>query len=92
MTEDMTLNEVRCCECDKPIPTIPQWLSGVQVKFQCEECRQKHPRVPGIPDAEPRGRMSNVDELGGLGEVVDGVEEEDLDDEEIGGDGSEGYE
>jgi hypothetical protein len=92
MTEDMTLNEVSCCECGKPIPTIPQWLSGVQVKFQCEECRQKHPRVPGIAEAEPRHRINEVDELGELGDVVEGAEEEDLDDEEMGSDGGEGYE
>jgi hypothetical protein len=90
MTEDMTLNEVRCCECNKPIPTIPQWLSGVKVKFQCDDCRQKQPRVPGIADAEPRGRIADIDELGDLGDVVEDPEEEDLDDEEMS-DGGEGY-
>ncbi len=91
MTEDMTLNEVRCCECDKPIPTIPQWLSGVKVKFQCEECRQKHPRVPGLPDVEPRSRIDDGDVYGDPGDVPEDVEEEELDDEEIGGDSGEGY-
>ncbi len=46
--------EVLCCECGNPIPSIPTWLTTANVKFECEECRQKHPRLPGMPEYEPR--------------------------------------
>jgi hypothetical protein len=46
--------EVLCCECGNPIPSIPTWLTTASVKFECEECRQKHPRLPGMPEYEPR--------------------------------------
>jgi hypothetical protein len=74
--EDMTLTEVHCFECAKPISSIPPWLAGASVKFQCEECRQKHPRVPGMAELEPRRAASDVDELGDLAEVVEDGEEE----------------
>jgi hypothetical protein len=74
--EDMTLTEVHCYECGKPISSIPPWLAGASVKFQCEECRQKHPRVPGMAELEPRRAASDVDELGDLAEVVEDTDEE----------------
>ncbi len=52
--EDLVLSEVHCAECNKPISSIPAWLSNAKVKFQCEDCRQKHPRVPGMADIESR--------------------------------------
>ena len=79
--EDTTLSEVTCFECGKPISSVPPWLAGAKVKFQCEECRQKHPRVPGMADLEPRRGLSDVDELGELGEIAEEVADEDLDDE-----------
>ena len=74
--EDTTLNEVQCYECAKPISSIPPWLAGAKVKFQCEECRQKHPRVPGMAELEPRRTAADAEELGDVGEVVDDHEEE----------------
>ena len=74
--EDTTLSEVQCFECGKPISSIPPWLAGAKVKFQCEECRQKHPRVPGMAELEPRRTAVDAEELGELGEVVEEVEEE----------------
>ena len=79
--EDMTLSEVTCFECGKPISSVPPWLAGAKVKFQCEECRQKHPRVPGMADLEPRRGLTDVDELGDLGEIAEEVGDEDLEDE-----------
>ena len=49
MQTDLDIAEVVCAECGKPISSIPQWLCGITVKFQCEECRQRHPKVPGMP-------------------------------------------
>jgi len=55
---------VYCSDCKKPIRSVPVWLAGVNVRFTCESCRQKHPRgvlgfdsgptprVGGDPDAE----------------------------------------
>jgi len=77
--EDMTLNESTCCECGKPIPSIPSWLADAKVKFQCEECRQKHPRIPGMADLDPRRTAAATDELGELDEVA--PEEEELEEE-----------
>lgn len=79
--EDTSISEVSCFECGKPISSIPPWLAGAKVKFQCEECRQKHPRVPGMADLEPR-RGGDIDELGELNEVVEEVEEEAEEEEE----------
>jgi hypothetical protein len=75
--EDTSLSEVSCFECGKPISSIPPWLAGAKVKFQCEECRQKHPRVPGMADLEPR-RGADADEV--ADEVT--IEEEDEEEEE----------
>jgi hypothetical protein len=79
--EDTSISEVSCYECGKPISSIPPWLAGAKVKFQCEECRQKHPRVPGMADLEPR-RGADIDELGDLNEVVEVAEEEAEEEEE----------
>lgn len=80
--EDLTLNEVRCYECNKPMPSIPAWLATAKVKFQCEECRQKHPRVPGMADIEPRRIPVDTEELSDLDGGIIGEEiEEELDEE-----------
>ena len=73
--EELILNEASCCECGKPISTIPSWLADAKVKFQCEECRQKHPRIPGMADLDPRRTVSATDELGELDEAAPDEEE-----------------
>jgi hypothetical protein len=78
---DLILNEVRCSECNRPIPAIPHWLSDAAVKFQCEECRQKHPRIPTL-EIDPRRAVSDVDELVDV-DVVDDVEDDEDADEEL---------
>ena len=45
VVDELELHEVRCSECGKPVSSIPLWLADAKVNFQCEECRQKHPRV-----------------------------------------------
>lgn len=80
--EDLALNEVRCYECNKPMPSIPAWLAKVNVKFQCEECRQRHPRVPGMADIEPRRIPIHAEELPDLdSDILDEEIEEELDEE-----------
>ena len=78
-TEELTLNEASCCECNKPISSIPSWLSNAKVKFQCEECRQKHPRIPGMAELDPRRTVSAADEMGELDEAA--AEEEEVEEE-----------
>jgi hypothetical protein len=80
--DDLELNDVRCHECGRPISTIPSWLSSVKVKIQCEECRQKHPRVPGLVDAEPRLPHSPVEDLNEY-EVVEDVNEEEVEEDTV---------
>ena len=61
--DEQHLKEVTCCECKKPISTIPVWLAGAKVKFQCEECRQKHPRIPGMADVDIHRNLHDLEEL-----------------------------
>ncbi|MCL5283459.1 MAG: hypothetical protein M1330_01920 [Armatimonadetes bacterium] len=72
-----TVNEVLCADCGRPIPTIPLWLCNAKVKFQCEECRQRHPR-PEFPDMETK-RATNeaaMDDLNTIGEVAEELRSE----------------
>lgn len=74
--DDLTLSETLCCECGKPISSIPAWLSTAQVSFQCEECRQKHPRVPGMAEVETRRSPADADDSGGIAPREDAETEE----------------
>jgi hypothetical protein len=75
--EDLTINEVTCFECGKPIPSIPAWLSTAKVKFQCDECRQRHPRPPGMVELDARRVLAHSDEVvEDLDEAVLPVDEE----------------
>ena len=73
---ELDLHEAACSECNKPISTIPLWLADAKVKFQCEECRQKHPRVPGMADMDLRRGIAAGDEPVEMDEPVEEVEEE----------------
>lgn len=81
--ENLTLNEVTCNECGKPSASIPSWLSSARVKFQCEECRQKHPRVPGMVELETRRTVADVEELGGVIDIAEEIDGGDAE-EEVG--------
>ena len=78
--EDLTIHEVHCCECNKPISAIPAWMAGAVVRFQCEECRQKNPRNPGMADLEPRHTVVDADSPG-IGDA-DEPDDEDMDEED----------
>ena len=79
--DDTSISEVSCFECGKPISSIPPWLAGASVKFQCEECRQKHPRIPGMLDLSERRSSSEPDEIGVMAEVADESAEEESEEE-----------
>lgn len=88
MSNDLELNEMRCSECQKPIPAIPQWLSDVKVRFQCEECRQKHPRGANVPEVvEPLRRSLSATEEEIPEEVMDPEDEVEEEEEEEADDG-----
>ena len=79
--QDLTLNEVTCCECHKPISTIPTWLAGSRVRFECEDCRQKRPPIPGINDVDIHRGIDAVEEFSPIIEAVEDAVDDELDDE-----------
>ncbi|GAB4464694.1 MAG: hypothetical protein OHK0029_34880 [Armatimonadaceae bacterium] len=81
--DERVVEEVHCSECGLPIPTIPNWYATVNVKFTCDACRQKGPRL-GTPLAlDPEARASSEEDSDGpaLDEEAEG--EDDIDTEEI---------
>ena len=49
--DEKIVEEVHCSECGVPIPAIPNWYAQVRVKFACDTCRQKSPRLAVPPAA-----------------------------------------
>lgn len=39
--EERAVEEVHCIVCNVPIPSIPSWYAQVNVRFTCDNCRQK---------------------------------------------------
>ena len=93
---DTIVQEVVCSETGKPMPKIPLWMAGIEVKFVSDEARQKHPTPSGLLDAAPERRSigsssgNDLDELKNLdtvGAAEEEEEEEEFDDlAEEGGD------
>ena len=93
---DVAVQEVVCSETGKPMPKIPLWMAGIQVKFVSDEARQKHPtsRI-GLLDTEPERRsigggaglddLKDLDTVGATGDE----EEEEAEFEELGEEGGE---
>lgn len=86
----MVYEVVHCAECGKPIKSVPSWLAGVDVKFSCESCRQKHPRpfLGADNNAAPvrGGRRSsdeNEEEGGGIAVVAPDEGDEDTSIEDL---------
>ncbi len=94
---DTIVQEVVCSETGKPMPKIPLWMAGIEVKFVSDEARQKHPTSSGMLDAAPERRTigggSEMDELKGIDTVGAAEEEEEESDfEEPGEEGGDDYE
>jgi len=80
--EDPVTNKVRCYECNEVMPSIPEWLATTNVKFQCEKCRQKHPRPAGMVDLEPRRLPVGSEYLPDLeSDIIEAELEEELSEE-----------
>jgi hypothetical protein len=71
---------VHCSECGKPIRSAPSWLADVEVRFNCDSCRQKHPRPFSAVDVvSPSAGL--VDRDGDeSGDVIEAEETTSLDD------------
>lgn len=82
---EQVVEEVHCVDCGVPMPTIPNWYAGVKVKFSCDACRQKSPRLTALAglDADPPRALTAetdaepvVDEVESEAEVGDDLEVE----------------
>jgi len=73
--DEVEVEEVHCAECNVPMPAIPAWYAKVNVKFTCDNCRQKSPgRLAAAPAAaEEPTAVSGVDL------DLDAAEDEDAD-------------
>ncbi len=57
---DNEVKEVTCYETGKPMPKIPLWMAGINVKFISDEARQRHPSHSSAADFEPLRRSSTA--------------------------------
>ena len=76
--DEKVVEEVHCAECGVPMTAIPNWYATVRVKFTCDTCRQKSPRMNAVAanEAEP-ARDSAVDT-----DLEEGLDDEDTEAEE----------
>ena len=72
---DNEVKEVTCYETGKPMPKIPLWMAGINVKFISDEARQRHPSHSSAADFEPLRRSTVVAEKDDIKAVVEPDEE-----------------
>lgn len=68
---ERNVEEVHCAECGVPMSSIPNWYANVKVRFTCDACRQKSPRLNALPTLDTAVRRPSA-----LGEDADGALEE----------------
>ena len=70
--DEKVVEEVHCVECGAPIPAIPAWYAQVRLKFTCDTCRQKSPRLSALPTAAlaPESVVAADDVESGLDDVA----------------------
>jgi len=76
--DERAVEEVHCIECGAPISAIPSWYATVHVKFTCDVCRQKSPRLgqsvaaasSGGADGEALRDPALIGEVDGDGELA----------------------
>ena len=70
--DEKVVEEVHCVDCGAPIPAIPAWYAQVRVRFTCDTCRQKSPRLSALPTTlTPERVVAGADDVEpGLDEVV----------------------
>ena len=81
---------VYCVDCSNLIDKMPDWLTGVKVRFVCDNCRQKHPK-PLLMDTDAdtsvkaKGGDEEEAEVISLEEAaLEEMEEPDFDDADSG--------
>lgn len=79
--DERVVEEVHCSECGLPISTIPNWYANVHVKFTCDLCRQKSPRLAAAVVAADVDVRATAQE--GDGEIEPALDEIEVDDIEI---------
>jgi hypothetical protein len=72
---------VYCADCKKPLKSVPSWLAGVNVRFSCDSCRQRHPRTPVGYDAPAATREFAGDDIAVVADPIEAVEEEPIEEE-----------
>jgi hypothetical protein len=83
--DERIVEEVHCIECGVPISAIPSWYANVNVKFTCDTCRQKSPRLGQPAPASLADGDSPRGADGALGVDIDpdlAVDDVDVDDTE----------
>ncbi len=75
--DEVEVEEVHCAECNVPMPAIPAWYAKVNVKFTCDNCRQKSPgRLAAAPAA---AADENTSAVSGVDLDLEGAEDADED-------------
>jgi hypothetical protein len=80
--DERIVEEVHCSECDVPISAIPGWYAGVNVRFTCDACRQKSPKIAAAPAAEVEAPRSGA-LLDGDSEIEPALDDIDVEDIEL---------
>lgn len=76
--DERVVEEVHCSECGLPIPTIPNWYANVHVKFTCDLCRQKSPRLAASVVAADSDTRASSQEDGEIEPALDEIEVDDI--------------
>ncbi len=74
--DEVEVEEVHCAECNVPMPAIPAWYAKVNVRFTCDNCRQKS---PGRLAAAPAAAEESATAVSGVDLDLDGAEDADED-------------
>lgn len=80
--DERAVEEAHCSDCGAPISAIPSWYANVAVRFTCDNCRQKSPRLaaaaPALEIDSPRAAIIDPET-----DAEPALEDIDVDDIEI---------
>jgi hypothetical protein len=81
--DERVVEEAHCAECGAPITAIPSWYADVAVKFSCDNCRQKSPRLAAAVPAHEADAPRATGLLDADGEAEPALEDIDVDDIDV---------
>ncbi|MBC8102773.1 MAG: hypothetical protein H7Z41_09325 [Cytophagales bacterium] len=88
--DERIVEEVHCIECGVPISAIPSWYANVNVRFTCDTCRQKSPRLgQPVAAADSDGPRSTDGAIGLDADPDLAIDDAEIDDAELGVDDTE---